>query len=46
MRKAPVVAAMLLVASLLPSTASAWGFAAHQYIMGRAIDLLPPDLKP
>ena len=37
---------MLLAASLAPSTASAWGFAAHQYIMGRAIDLLPPDLKP
>jgi hypothetical protein len=46
MRKAPVVAAVLLAASLVPSTASAWGFAAHQYIMGRAIDLLPPELKP
>ena len=46
MRKRLVVAAVLLVASLVPSTASAWGFAAHQYIMGRAIDLLPPDLKP
>ena len=37
---------MLLVASLVPSPASAWGFAAHQYIMGRAIDLLPAELKP
>jgi hypothetical protein len=46
MRKWLVVAAGLLVVSLTPSTASAWGFAAHQYIMGRAIDLLPPDLKP
>jgi hypothetical protein len=46
MRKTPVVAAMLLMASLPPATASAWGFVAHQYIMGRAIDLLPPDLKP
>jgi hypothetical protein len=46
MRKTLVVAAMLLMASLPPATASAWGFVAHQYIMGRAIDLLPPDLKP
>jgi hypothetical protein len=29
-----------------PAPASAWGFAAHQFIMGRAIDLLPSDLKP
>jgi len=46
MRKTAAVMAMLLMASLPPATASAWGFAAHQYIMGRAIDLLPPDLKP
>jgi hypothetical protein len=46
MRKAPLVAAALLVASLVPTSASAWGFTAHRYIMSRAIDLLPPDLKP
>jgi hypothetical protein len=46
MRKAPLVAAALLAASLVPASASAWGFAAHRYIMSRAIDLLPPDLKP
>jgi hypothetical protein len=46
MRKAPLVAAAVLVASLVPASASAWGFTAHRYIMSRAIDLLPPDLKP
>lgn len=46
MRKASLVAAAVLVASLVPASASAWGFTAHRYIMGRAIDLLPPELKP
>jgi hypothetical protein len=46
MRKASIVSAALLVASLVPSSASAWGFTAHKYIMGRAIDLLPPELEP
>jgi hypothetical protein len=46
MRKASLVAAALLVASLVPASASAWGSNAHRYIMGRAIDLLPPELKP
>jgi hypothetical protein len=46
MRKAPLVAAALLAASLVPAPASAWGFAGHRYIMSRAIDLLPPNLKP
>jgi hypothetical protein len=31
---------------LVPTPASAWGVAAHRYIMGRAIDLLPADVKP
>ena len=35
-----------LVAVLVPAPASAWGTDAHRYIMGRAIDLLPPELKP
>ena len=34
--------AMLLV----PAQTFAWGFAAHELIMRRAIDLLPPELKP
>jgi hypothetical protein len=46
MRKASLVVAAVLVASLVPSPALAWGSAAHRYIMGRAIDLLPPELKP
>ena len=46
MRNTGVVAAALLAASLAPSSASAWGLVAHRYIMSRAIDLLPPELKP
>ena len=45
MRKTAVVAAFLAVA-LTPSSAFAWGTAAHKYIMRRAIDLLPADIKP
>ncbi len=36
----------LVVLIALPAPASAWGTAAHRYIMRRAIDLLPPELKP
>jgi hypothetical protein len=46
MRKASLVGIVVLAASLTPSPALAWGFVAHRYIMTRAIDLLPPDLKP
>jgi hypothetical protein len=46
MRKAIPIAAMLIAASLVPASASAWGFAGHQLIMTRAIELLPPQLKP
>jgi hypothetical protein len=38
--------AALLVTLLLPSPAFAWGFEAHKAIMRRAIDILPPELKP
>jgi hypothetical protein len=31
---------------LLPAPGWAWGFGAHKYVMRRAIDLLPPELKP
>jgi hypothetical protein len=46
MRKASAVLAIaaLLVAS--PSPAQAWGFEAHRYIMARAINLLPPQIRP
>src|SRR5260221_2576007 len=40
------VLAAALVACLLPSPAFAWGFAAHKMIMRRALDLLPPEIKP
>jgi hypothetical protein len=44
MRKAIVAA--LAFALLVPAPAAAWGFAAHRLIMRRAIELLPPELKP
>src|SRR5947207_10458386 len=40
------VLAGLLAIVLLPSPAFAWGTAAHKAIMRRAIELLPPELKP
>jgi hypothetical protein len=46
MRKGTAVVAGLLIVLLAPSTASAWGFAGHRFIMARAIDLLPAELKP
>src|SRR6185295_8998241 len=36
----------LLVLVLMPSPAFAWGFTAHRLIMRRAIDILPPEIKP
>ena len=41
-----VVATALALTSLVPAPAAAWGFAGHQLIMRRAIELLPPELKP
>ncbi len=46
MRKWFVAGATALVCSIVPSTALAWGFAGHRYIMRRAIELLPPEMKP
>jgi hypothetical protein len=47
MRKSRLAAAVFLVVSLAaPPPADAWGFAGHRMIMARAIDLLPPELKP
>jgi hypothetical protein len=37
---------LLLVLIALPAPAFAWGFVGHRLIMARAIDLLPPELKP
>ena len=46
MRKTRFVAAVIVAVSLVPAPASAWGFAGHRLIMARAIELLPPELKP
>jgi Zinc dependent phospholipase C len=46
MRIALRIAAVLLLGAVTPSSASAWGFAGHRLIMRRAIELLPPELKP
>lgn len=43
MRKIIVAAALILV---LPSSSFAWGAAAHKFIMRRALDLLPVEIKP
>jgi hypothetical protein len=46
MRKGTAVVAGFLIVLLAPSPASAWGFVAHRFIMARALDLLPSELKP
>lgn len=46
MRKTIFIALAVAAASLAPSPAFAWGAAAHRFIMRRAIELLPPQLKP
>jgi hypothetical protein len=46
MRKTFMVAAASAWLAFVPAPAFAWGAAAHREIMRRAIDLLPPDIKP
>jgi hypothetical protein len=46
MRKGLIATLVLAAALLAPAPASAWGFAAHRFIMDRAIGLLPAELKP
>jgi hypothetical protein len=48
MRRLParIVSAVLVVLLLCPAPAEAWGFEAHKFIMGRAIALLPPQIRP
>ncbi len=43
-----IITAFLVAALtvLTPTSSFAWGAVAHRYIMSRAIDLLPPELKP
>lgn len=44
MRRATI--GLLVVLLLAPSTAGAWGFDTHKFIMSRAIDLLPDAIRP
>lgn len=46
MRKTVLVLVAGVLLALAPSPAFAWGAQAHQLIMRRAIELLPPELKP
>ena len=44
MRKTLIL--VVVVLTLAPAHADAWGFEAHKFIMDRAIALLPPALRP
>ena len=46
MRTRTLAIAAFVTLLIAPSPAFAWGFEAHKFIMSRAIDLLPPGLKP
>src|SRR5580700_1476907 len=46
MRKTVIALSTLVLAMAAPPTATAWGTAAHRYIMARAIERLPVELKP
>jgi hypothetical protein len=47
MRKIVPVALVALAVSVLPTAhLAAWGFNGHRFIADRAVDLLPPELKP
>ena len=37
---------LALLLTLIPAPSFAWGAAAHRFIMGRAIELLPADIRP
>ncbi len=40
------VTGLLTVLLFIPSTAGAWGFEAHKFIVARALDILPAPLRP
>ncbi len=46
MRSFLVTWSVVVAVVFAPTPASAWGFSGHKLIMRRAIDLLPPELKP
>lgn len=41
-----IVSLVLVLVTVTPRPASAWGFEPHKYIMTRAIALLPPEIRP
>jgi hypothetical protein len=45
-RKALVTICVLVATTCAPQSAFAWGSVGHRLIMRRAIELLPPELKP
>lgn len=46
MRKTSAIIAVAVLLIACPSEAQAWGFEAHRYIMARAINLLPFQIRP
>ena len=46
LRRLSAALAVALMTLLLPSPVFAWSWAGHRFIMRRAIDLLPPEIKP
>jgi hypothetical protein len=46
MRHALAVLAVSVIVLAAPARADAWGFAGHRLITQRALELLPPELKP
>ena len=46
MRKGTSVFCIFMLVVLGESSVFAWGAAAHRFVMRRAIDLLPPEIKP
>src|SRR6478752_470652 len=41
-----MAAAVALVGLVTPSPVHAWGFETHKFIVSRAIDILPDELRP
>jgi hypothetical protein len=46
MRNRLLASCAFVLVVFTPASAFAWGFAAHKLIMRRAIEILPPELKP
>jgi len=42
----PIAAFVAIVLLAVPQPAAAWGFEAHRYILERAINLLPAEIRP